>query len=224
MSTTTERRTAWTLILGICASLAVLWFFAWLAEEVLEGDTAAFDLRVRMLVHAQASGPLTAVMRFFTVVGAPLSLLALGAVALWLLWVYASRRAVMLFLVTLVGAGVLDGALKYGFGRPPPAVLVFLHADSLYPQLSQRPRAVLGVPLPGAGGDRGGARRVAPGAGDHLGGGARNRGHDWLVPHLPWGALSERRDRGLCRRRGVDSRSGVRGPAALAQAEGTRRP
>ena len=51
------------------AAIGVLIFFAWLTDEVLEGDTRAFDEATRAAVHRFASPTLTTVMRGISFLG-----------------------------------------------------------------------------------------------------------------------------------------------------------
>jgi len=130
MSTTglpgrTEERSSVPLIglelgLGLVLALLAGMLFAWLGDEVLEGDTQAADEQLRALVNGIASPRLTSLMVFASVWGAPrrLAILAIVAVAVFLArrW----RRGALLVVITLLGAGVLDGGLKLLFGRTRP--------------------------------------------------------------------------------------------------------
>lgn len=106
--------------LGLVLALLAGLLFAWLGEEVLEGDTQAVDERLRAIVNRNASPVLTDIMVFASVWGAPrrLAVPAVVAVAAFLLrrW----YRGAVLVVVTLLGAGVLDGGLKLLFGRTRP--------------------------------------------------------------------------------------------------------
>ena len=50
-------------IVGLAVAVLALFLFGWLADEMLEGDTLAFDLRVRAATHALASPGLTHTLR-----------------------------------------------------------------------------------------------------------------------------------------------------------------
>jgi undecaprenyl-diphosphatase len=96
-----------------------IFFFAWLAENVMLQRTVEFDSSVRAAVHAHASPRLTRVMFAISFMGSGgLIISALLAFALFrhLVW----RRAATWLVVTLAGALVLDLALKYGFHRSRP--------------------------------------------------------------------------------------------------------
>ncbi len=125
MTTERERALGWIFFLGLSAAVLALFLFAWIADEMLEGDTRAFDEYIRLALNSHASPDLTAVMRFFTAFGSPIVVLALSA-ALVLIFSYLRwRRAAWLFLITLAGAFVLNMALKLAFQRPRPPVTFF---------------------------------------------------------------------------------------------------
>jgi undecaprenyl-diphosphatase len=105
--------------------LALSLLFAWLAWQVSAGAALAFDLRVRALVHANASPPLTAAMRFFTDLASTGSLVILGVAAFLLLRWAGWKRESVLFVVTVAGAFALDMTLKYSFGRARPETSFF---------------------------------------------------------------------------------------------------
>lgn len=109
------------LFVGLAGATGMLLFFAWLAEEVLEGDTRAFDESVRAGIYAIANPSLTALMRGVTTLGSTTFLIALG-VCVVLAFVFAGwRRAVALFSTTMAGAIILNAALKLSFYRVRPA-------------------------------------------------------------------------------------------------------
>lgn len=106
------------LVLAIAAGTLV--FFAWLSQEMLEGDTRAFDDIVRNFVHQYSSPAMTSLMRLASVFGSTSFLALLGlcvaigfAVARW-------HRAVALFGITMAGGLVLDIVLKSSFHRARP--------------------------------------------------------------------------------------------------------
>ena len=58
------------LLLGLATAVGALLFFAWLANEVLQGGTQQFDDRVRLFVHQAATPALTSLMGAITMLGA----------------------------------------------------------------------------------------------------------------------------------------------------------
>ena len=51
------------LVIGFLVAIGVVLLFAWLAEEVNEGETLRFDEHVRNIVHAHSSPALTSAMQ-----------------------------------------------------------------------------------------------------------------------------------------------------------------
>jgi undecaprenyl-diphosphatase len=121
-----NRAEAITLIVGLIIVLAI-WGFVALADEVLEGDTHAFDHWV-MRVLRDHSIPPQPIGPKWLVTGA-LSLTALGSVAVLAivitvvvgyLWLQRKRRAMWTVLAATIGGQLLSSALKYFIGRPRP--------------------------------------------------------------------------------------------------------
>src|ERR1700758_954113 len=101
-------------------SAAALFLFAWLAELARAAATDSFDLSVRLLVHQHATPPLTRIMMAVTELGDWPVVLFGSLLFLMLFWYRGSLDYVRLMLVTLSGAGVLDGVLKTAFHRLRP--------------------------------------------------------------------------------------------------------
>ncbi|MGZ3676925.1 MAG: phosphatase PAP2 family protein [Ktedonobacterales bacterium] len=107
------------VLMSLAAAVGALVLFTWVAEEMLEGATARFDMSVRMCVHGFASPTLTSVMRFITEMGSSgLAVVAVAAIGIFVArgW----KRGVGWIVISLAGATVLSVALKYGFHRPRP--------------------------------------------------------------------------------------------------------
>jgi undecaprenyl-diphosphatase len=112
----------WAAVLPVSLGVAVssLIFFAWLAEEMRERGTDRFDSAVRFAVHQHASPGLTAVLSRITYLGDWPVVLAGTCVLLLVCWCRRQRGLLFLVLVTMAGAGILDGTLKLAFHRPRP--------------------------------------------------------------------------------------------------------
>ncbi|MBA3259376.1 MAG: phosphatase PAP2 family protein [Gemmatimonadales bacterium] len=108
------------LVVGLLLALLAGALFGWLGEEVLEGDTQALDEQLRHLVNLHATPTLTEIMRLASVWGAPRRLGVVGAVVAGLFLARGWSRGALLVVVTLAGAGLLDGGLKLFFGRERP--------------------------------------------------------------------------------------------------------
>jgi undecaprenyl-diphosphatase len=106
--------------LGLASAIGALFFFAWLADEVLEGDAKTFDETVRVFVHEFASESLTALMRFVTMLGSTLFLSFLCVSVVVIFIVKNWKRPAALLMITMSGAIILNFALKVSFGRVRP--------------------------------------------------------------------------------------------------------
>jgi len=120
------------LTIGFLISLAGLWLFGGITEDVIHHDPLTqFDVTLLNWVHARATPAGYAIFNAISLLGSPvtMSVLALG-VALLL----AVRRQWILFggwLAAFAGGGLLDEGLKLVIRRPrPPYAAAFLHHAS----------------------------------------------------------------------------------------------
>ena len=117
---------------GMVAAIATLLFFAWLSNEVLEGETRHFDEATRNAVHELASPTLTATMRGISFTGSSLFLTcATVGIFIWLM-LRGWQRDAWLLAITMVGAGILNTTLKLTFHRPRPVPFFNLLAPESY--------------------------------------------------------------------------------------------
>jgi undecaprenyl-diphosphatase len=101
------------------AAVLALLLFAWLGNEMLQGDTKHFDQVVREWVHGYASPGMTRAMNAISLLGYNILIVELAialAVFAWLRW----RRAALWLTVAMTGSLVLDLALKYIYHRTRP--------------------------------------------------------------------------------------------------------
>ncbi len=108
------------LFAGMLLAIAVLFFFGWLADEMLEGDTRRFDETVRNFIHEFASPFLTTVMQSASFLGSTLFLTVFGVMIVVALYLRKHRHGAILFTITTVGASVLLVTLKLAFRRVRP--------------------------------------------------------------------------------------------------------
>lgn len=121
-----------SLLLGLTVAMASIVFFAWLADEVLEGETRHFDDVTRAAVHTLASPPLTTAMRGISFLG---SALFLTIATIVVVLVFAFRkwgREAWLLAITMIGASFLNTTLKLAFARPRPVPFFDLTAPETY--------------------------------------------------------------------------------------------
>jgi Membrane-associated phospholipid phosphatase len=109
-----------SLLLGLIAAISVIVFFGWLTDEVLEGDTRAFDEATRAAVHQLASPTLTTAMRGISFFGSTQFLFpATAVIVLCFIFQHWKREAILLA-VTMIGASLLNLTLKLAFKRVRP--------------------------------------------------------------------------------------------------------
>src|SRR5215213_249945 len=109
-----------SLLIGLAAAIGTLIFFGWLTDEVLEGDSRQFDEATRAFVHLFASPTLTTIMRGLSFVGSTLFLTAASGVAIFAFAMRKWGREAKLFLITMIGAALLNTTLKLTFKRVRP--------------------------------------------------------------------------------------------------------
>jgi undecaprenyl-diphosphatase len=112
----------WASVIPVSLGLAIasLLLFSWLADRIIVRGLDRFDGAVRLGIHNRAAPWLTSLMEFVTNLGDWQVVLT---VTLCLLFVFLYRKDfghVWLLLVTMSGAGMLDGVLKLAFHRARP--------------------------------------------------------------------------------------------------------
>src|SRR2546425_12108472 len=117
------------LTIGLAISLAGLWLFGGVTEDVIHHDPLTqFDATLLEWVHTHATPAGYAVFNAISLLGSPVTptILALGVGLL-----LAARRPWVLlarWLAAFAGGGLLDAALKLAIRRPrPPYAAAFLH-------------------------------------------------------------------------------------------------
>jgi membrane-associated phospholipid phosphatase len=108
------------LLFGLFTAVAALLFFAWLAEQMREGDTLMFDNAIRGFVHDHANDALTQIMRALTVAGSTLIVSSLTCVVLLVFFIGRHWWSAIVFSVMMSGAVVLNFVLKHSFSRDRP--------------------------------------------------------------------------------------------------------
>jgi membrane protein DedA with SNARE-associated domain/membrane-associated phospholipid phosphatase len=109
------------LTIGLVISLAALWLFGGITEDVLHHDPLTqFDLALLAWFHGHAAPTGVRICVAMSWLGSPAVLTALGLVVAVVL---LGRRHMLLlggWVATLVGGGVLEMTLKYIIQRPRP--------------------------------------------------------------------------------------------------------
>jgi undecaprenyl-diphosphatase len=106
-------------VASLLAAILSLFLFAWLADEMREGEVGAFDYAVRNWVHGFASPGLTAVMKGVSLLGYGVLIVEL-VVAIVIFLRLRWRRGALWLAISMAGALALDVALKFAFHRPRP--------------------------------------------------------------------------------------------------------
>lgn len=121
-----------SLLLGLIAAIGALLFFAWLANEVLEGQTRNFDEATRAAVHQLASPQVTLLMKFISFLGAAQFLFVATTIGVFVLIWLGWKREAILFPITMVGAAILNTTLKLAFQRVRPVPFFDIQAPHSY--------------------------------------------------------------------------------------------
>lgn len=123
------------LFFGMALAIAALFFFAWMADEIVEGDTLRFDEYVRGFIHQFAFPALTILMRTASFLGSTLFLTLLGIGVVIALYLKKHRRGAIIFTITTIGASLLLVSLKFAFrrARPEPFFDAILPASYSFP-------------------------------------------------------------------------------------------
>ena len=116
-----DRTVGRAVIIGLVLAIAVVMLFAWMTEEVHEGETLQFDQHAREVIHGYSAPALTSAMRFFSRLGSVAVMLVMSAAAFLIFWRAGWKRAAILLAVTLGGAFLLEQVLKLSFQRARPA-------------------------------------------------------------------------------------------------------
>jgi len=113
-------RTTVLFVGPLTIALVALFAFGWLANEVVDGETARFDAGVRALAHQTATPGLTVAMLAISFLGSVAAVVTIGALAVGVCLSWRRRHAALLIAITLGGAALLETGLKLAFHRSRP--------------------------------------------------------------------------------------------------------
>src|SRR5215210_2456071 len=122
---------AW-LAAGLAFSAFVVWAFIELADEVVEGESRAFDTAVLLWIHTTFPGWLDGTMRVITALGYYWVVLPLLAAVALYFYRRGWRLSAMLLLVSTAGSVVLTTVLKSVFQRARPELFDSGYRASFY--------------------------------------------------------------------------------------------
>jgi len=122
---------AW-LAAGLVFSVFVVWAFVELADEVVEGESRAFDGAVLLWIHSIFPGWLEGPMRIVTVLGYYWIVVPFLAVVVFFFYRRGWKLSAMLLLVSTAGSVVLTTVLKSVFQRARPELFDSGYQASFY--------------------------------------------------------------------------------------------
>jgi undecaprenyl-diphosphatase len=108
------------LLGGLACAVSFLILFGWLSEEIFEGELRQFDFRVRTMVHAYSSPPMTRIMQGLTFLGSIGFLSVLFTILIIVFLARGLHRPAIWLAVAVGGSVVLDVSLKLAFHRARP--------------------------------------------------------------------------------------------------------
>ena len=130
-------RREFALLLALALAASAIWGFAELADEVLEGETHAFDETVLLALrsatdHGDPLGPgwLEEMMRDVTALGSTGVLTFITLAVAGFLALQGKTHAALFVLLAVGGGMLLSTLLKMGFDRPRPDLVP--HATLVY--------------------------------------------------------------------------------------------
>ena len=120
------------LAVGLATSAFVIWAFAELADEVVEGESRRFDRAVLIWIHTHSPEWLEVPMRLITALGYYWVVLPLLIAAVFAFYLKGWRLSATLLLVSTGGGTLLTGVLKAVFGRARPELFDTGYTASFY--------------------------------------------------------------------------------------------
>ena len=120
------------LAVGLAVSVFVVWAFLELVDEVLEGESRAFDRAVLLWIHDHFPAWWDGPMRLVTSLGYYYAVVPLLAVAVFALYRRGWRLSAVLLVVSTGGSIVLTTVLKGVFQRTRPELFDSGYQASFY--------------------------------------------------------------------------------------------
>jgi undecaprenyl-diphosphatase len=120
------------LAAGLAISTFVVWAFIELTEEVIEGDSRAFDRAVLLGIDSYSPDWLNEPMRRITALGYYWAVIPLLAGAVFLFYRRGWRLSATLLVVSTGGSIVLTTVLKFVVGRARPEIVDSGYQASFY--------------------------------------------------------------------------------------------
>jgi len=120
------------LTVGFLISLAALWIFAGVTEDVVSHDPLTnFDLALTTWIRAHTTPLGDRIFTLVSLIGSPIAMAAVGTVGAVLIIVRRKWLELAAWVAGFIGAGVLSLILKIVIRRPRPVgATAFLHGES----------------------------------------------------------------------------------------------
>lgn len=119
-------------VVGLTVCLLILFVVAKLAEEVLEKEAFAFDTSFLLWLHQFANPSIDNLMLFITNLGNPRTVVIVAGVTLGTLLWRRYRVETYIFVLTCLGALVLNTGLKLFFSKPRPQLWKLLISEKSF--------------------------------------------------------------------------------------------
>ena len=126
------RKVSFEVLSGLALAVLAIILFGWIAEEMMENDTAHFDAFVRTQAHALASPAFTRAMEIMSFVGSPIPVVVLTVIAAVSFWYRGYLPRAVTLAIAVAGAGILEFALKLCFQRARPVPFFDIPAPHSY--------------------------------------------------------------------------------------------
>jgi undecaprenyl-diphosphatase len=111
------------MTLSFLLAAGAIFLFAQLADEVLEGDTQAFDEAVLQWFQNHRTPGLNRVALEVTALGSGSVIIMVVLLASVFLWLTKHKWSVYVLLLVVLGGKLLNTLLKGGFGRERPSIV-----------------------------------------------------------------------------------------------------
>ncbi|MBS8263820.1 PAP2 family protein [Mesobacillus boroniphilus] len=109
--------------MGLGTSIAFLYLFTELAEEMLESEVKSFDGSIIQFFYQINTDTLDVILFFFTELGSLWFLTIFSLIIISILWFKKKDKwSILFFIIGIGGGGLLTKLLKYYYGRERPSI------------------------------------------------------------------------------------------------------
>jgi undecaprenyl-diphosphatase len=120
------------LVVGLSASAFVVWGFAEITEEVVEGESRAFDRAVLLWIEGNVPGWMDGPMRVVTALGYYMVVVPLLAAIVLAFYLKGWRLSAVMLVISTAGGVFLTTVLKGVFRRARPEIVDSGYAAGFY--------------------------------------------------------------------------------------------